>query len=115
MPHYGNLNDVQEKTEITINNLPGWFTPLVIEYGYVYTKTLEKGLSFTPEVHWKVKDTAHIFTVPIIVINQYPSYEDHFKKALIQFRIDYLDWLEMGMPEKWMREYQYMFKNMIQI
>lgn len=106
MPHYSNLSGVQNIHELIIDDLEGWKTPLIIEIG---NKEVN-GKIFT---HWKVKGTAHVFTIPTEAINQYGSHIDHLKQALETFRNDFKEWYEMGFSEKWMREYDFMFRNFI--
>lgn len=106
MPHYGNLENTHNRTELTIEWMKGWKTPIVIEMGSVE----DNG---TINTHWRVKGTAHMFTIPTMQLNRYESHLDHFRMALETFRDDYMQWHEDDFSEKWMREYHYIFGNFI--
>ena len=106
MPHYGNLENTHNRTELIIKDLKGWKTTLIIEMG-----TFEE--NGTIQMHWKVKGTAHVFTIPLNQLNKFDSRIDHFKIALETFRDDYVQWAKDGFSEKWMREYHYIFEHFI--
>jgi len=107
MPNYGTLDDVFDNREISID-VKGWTNP-TIEFGY-------KEINGILYLHWKIKNTAHIFTVQAHQINKMgATIEEHFKIALSTFRTDYLNWRKDGFKHKWQREYEYMFKKFITI
>jgi hypothetical protein len=105
MPHYGNLEKTHNKSELAISNLKGW-KDVIIEMGNID----DNGVIQT---HWKIKGTAHVFTIPLNQLNKFDSRIDHFKIALETFRDDYIQWGKGGFTEKWMREYHYIFENFI--
>jgi len=111
MPHYFDFNVFKKEDirNIEIRNLQGWINPLVLEYAYgnfLDTKTT---------LYWRVKGTAHTFTIPASQFNKLVKgdAETHFRNALTSFREDILDWYNDNAPAEWMREYIYMFKNYI--
>jgi len=106
MPNYGNLDNTFNKSTLLIKNLNGWISPITIELG----NTKENGKIYT---WWKIKGTAHIFTIQTSLLNQFKSHEDHFKIALTTFRDDFIEWYNSGFSEKWMREYNFMFRKFI--
>jgi len=108
MPHYGNLENTHNRIELPIEHLKGWKTPIIVEMG-----TLE--INGTIQMHWRVKGTAHVFTIPLQQLNMYDSHADHFKMALETFRDDYVQWHNDDFSEKWMRAYHYMFGNFIYV
>lgn len=107
MPNYGTLDDVQNIKEIKIET-SGWKN-VVIQFGH----TERNGIVY---LHWRIKNTAHIFTVQSQQINKMGStLEEHFKIALATFRTDYIAWWKDGFKHKWQREYEFMFKKFITI
>lgn len=108
MPHYFDFSVFDNLNEIEIHNLAGWINPITIEYAYG-----DHAVKST--LFWRVKGTAHTFTIPVRQFNKMSegNPEEHFREALLVFHKDLKDWYMEGLPEKWMREYIYMFKNYI--
>lgn len=107
MPNYGTLNDIFNVKEIEIN-IAGW-KKLVIQFGYIE----RNGILY---LHWRIKNTAHIFTIQSQQINKLgATLEEHFKIALATFRTDYVSWFKNGFNHKWQREYEFIFKKFITI
>ncbi len=98
--------DVNE-VEISPN---GWKPPIIIQY-----TIKELGASSLWEMCWKVKNTQHIFRIPLNTLYQdcQDNYEEHFTKVLAIFRKDYLGWHKEGFPTEWMQNYHRQFSRFI--
>lgn len=109
MPHYFDFKIFEKINELEIRNLAGWQSSIIIEYAYSNFGKTEMYL------YWRVKGTAHTFTITAKEFNQMSkgNPEEHFRQTLKVFRNDIIQWYEDGLPEEWMREYVYMFKNYI--
>lgn len=102
-------NDILFKKETSII-IPGWKTPLNIEYG----------ISPNKEFLFKIKDIDFVFRVYLNIfyedlkeINY--NIDEYIKNFLTMFRNDYIQWYENGFKEEWQRKYYNLFKNYIYI
>lgn len=113
MPHYFDFNVFKEGTvkEVELTDSHGWVSPLTIEYAFA------NFASDTNTLYWRVKGTAHTFTISAKEFNilSKGEFELHFKEALKMFRDDMVAWYNQGLPEEWMREYVFMYSNYISL
>lgn len=113
MPHYFDFKvfNKEDIKEIEIRNLEGWVNPITIEYAYANFASTKMTL------YWRIKGTAHTFTITATEFNVLSKGdpEKHFSEVLVNFRDEITEWYDSGLPEPWMREYLYMYKNYITV
>jgi len=104
--------DINKTTNIEkiFINIDGWYDPLEIHYGIYNFDNIQYLL-------WKIANTDHTFKIQAKIIYQHHGVkiEDHFKMTLLQFRKDYLNWMEEGFPEQWQQRYYRIFNSYIEI
>lgn len=100
------INEAYNPVMIDIE-IDGW-KPLKIKYGFFK-------ISEQVYVIWQVLNTSHTFGVPINFMYSHHNgvFKDHFMETLKKFREDLLEWRSEGLPEEWMKKYNYEFYGLL--
>lgn len=113
MPFVFDFNMAQGDVHTVEVSPKGWNGPIVIEYIVAQAHTYDTMVSIV----WRVRGTAHCFTIPEQRLNQlsHGDYRKHFQEALEGFRTDYLSWFrdEEYKGCEWREEYKQQFGKFI--
>ena len=110
MPNNYDFSKFEKIKVVTIDDIEGWVTPLLVEY----SSGMHGGIS---SYFWRIKGTQHTFVIPILRMDflSKGEYEAHFKEALSGFRDDYKEWSDSGFIHEWMQDYREQYKNFISL
>jgi len=108
MPYNLDFSKVDNVKKIQLN-VPGWISPLTIEYG------TSENIYALPSYCWRVEGTQHTFIIPVVRMNFIAKgdYAQHFKEALEIFRDDYLSWGKNEADAGWVDEYRQQYERFI--
>jgi len=86
----------------------GWYHPVNITYGI-------QRVSGDNQLLWRVANTNQTFRLPLkyVTKDHGGDYEAHFELTLVKFREDLLEWIGLGLPEEWMKDYYRQFNLLI--